>query len=98
MQVASLTPTEVIAVYTKFKGVVASRMARFPDRFSRQRLPLKFTDAVPFCFTGHFPSVYVLEDGIANSEDLFGSHSVLSNEAKAKMKALLGKRRRHPGA
>jgi hypothetical protein len=93
-----LTSTEVIAVYTKFKGVVETRMARLPDKFSRQRLPLKFNDAVPHVFHGHFSSIYILEDGIANSEDLFGSHSVLSNEGRAKMKAILGKRRRKDAA
>jgi hypothetical protein len=64
VQVASLTSTELIAVYTKFKGIVDTRMRRFVDRFNRQRLPLKFYDAVPALFTGQFPPVYVLEQDI----------------------------------
>ena len=81
-------------MYTKFKGVVDTRMRRFPDRFSRQRLPLRFQDAVPHIFKGKFPAVYILEESVAKSEDLFGAHSVLSNEGRKKMRGILGKRNR----
>jgi hypothetical protein len=95
--VASLTSTELIAVYTKFKGVVDTRMRRFPDRFNPQRLPLKFYDAVPAVFKGQFPPVYVLEENFTSGDALFGAHSVLSEEGRKQMQALLGKRRRPGG-
>lgn len=93
MQIACLTPAEVVAVYTQFKRMVMDRLGSFKNKYDKNHNSITFTQAIPHFWHKDFGVVYIVPKALVESAELFGAHTVVAPAAANKLRALLKRNR-----